>query len=71
MQLLIFSSLFIVQNVFAERPISASEVKKLIEQEGAKIIDLRGEDARDLDGFIEDSVNVPDTATQESTNELK
>ena len=71
MQLLIFSSLFIVQNVFAERPISASEVKKLIEQESAKIIDLRGEDARDLDGFIEDSVNVPDTATQESTNELK
>ena len=71
MRLLIVFTLFIVQYVFAERPISASEVKKLIEEEGVKIVDLRGEDARDLDGFIEGSLNVPDNATQESTNELK
>ena len=49
--------------------ISASElfeVKKEI-----KIVDFRGEDARDLDGYIEDSIVIPDEKNEETENKIR
>ena len=50
-------------------PIRAQVLVQL--QNNVHIVDLRGEEARELDGFIEGSIVVPDQITNEIEQRLK
>lgn len=52
-----------------EKPLSASELLDIKDQ--IKIVDFRGQDAHDLDGFIEKSLPIPDQMDDKTENILR
>ena len=53
------------------QPISASELVKMTKTAEISIVDFRGEAARDLDGFIEGSIYIPDEMTNDVESEIR
>ena len=69
---ILFKSLFsliIISAVHCEKPLSASELLDIKDQ--IKIVDFRGQDAHDLDGFIEKSLPIPDQMDDKTENILR